>query len=459
MLEEYYSKISHTEKVALESGTVSIDRNIFAGNMNLNRLNIYKKESLTDNERNTLSEAKKIANIIDEDQILKNSEMKPDHPFWDIAKKTKMFGLNIDTKYGGNPISASAQSKLFQGMSSVSGSGSVHLMVPNSLGPAELLHHYGTQQQKNNYLPKLAEGMIPCFGLTGPVSGSDAAGSMIDTGTVFKNEKGEIKIKITCNKRYITLAPVAELIGVAFKLQDPENYLELDANHENITLALVERDTPGLQIGKRHDPLGVGFQNGPFRGTFEIDVEQVIGGKKGLGQGWKMLMECLAAGRGICLPAGAAGSSKMLTNTTAGYSMIRKQFKLPISSFEGVKEKLSKMVLSTLEIDSMVALMNSILDNGEKPAVLSAVLKYKTTETSRDVLMESMDIVAGSAICRGPQNFVAPSYHANPVSITVEGSNTLTRSMIIFGQGINKSHPYISKIIKVLILQRNLILI
>jgi acyl-CoA dehydrogenase len=439
--------ISHTERVALRSGTVGVDGNLFAGNMSQKLLLKYKPCILTEKDKVMLERGKGLVPLIDESEILRDGEMKPDHPFWDFAKNNGFFGVNISEEYGGQPMSVAGQSRLFQRISSISGAASVHTMVPNSLGPAELLQHYGTDEQKDKYLPKLANGMIPCFGLTGPTSGSDAAGSMKDIGEVFRDSDGAIKIRVTCNKRYITLAPVAELIGVAFKLEDKNNLLNLDKSHENITLALIERGTPGLEIGTRHDPLGIGFQNGPFRGTFDIEIDQVIGGMDGLGQGWKMLMECLAAGRGVSLPAGAAGCSKMLALTTGGYSMMRRQFKLPIGKFEGVREKLAEMVLGTLEIDSMVNLMNSTLDAGEKPAVLSAVLKYRTTETSRDVLQQAMDIVAGGAICRGPQNFVASAYAANPVSITVEGSNTLTRSMIIFGQGINKSHPYIADIV------------
>jgi acyl-CoA dehydrogenase len=395
---------------------------------------------------------------IDEEEIIRNNYMESSHPFWEKAKKDKFFALNFSELYGGMPMSATGISRLLQRITSCTAVGSVHVMVPNSLGPGELLTHYGTQKQKDKYLPRLANGDIPCFGLTSPNAGSDAAGSMSDVGEIYEKD-GEIRIKITCDKRYITLAPVADIIGLAFKLSDPNNLLKnvrhqqiseggLESVDGEITLALIERNTPGLEIGSRHDPLGVGFANGTIRGTIDIGIDQVIGEQDGLGEGWKMLMECLAAGRGISLPAGAAGPAKMITNTVGGYARIRNQFKMPIAKFEGIQEKLSDMALRTLEIDAMVALMNSMLDNSESPPVISAILKYRTTECARQIINHGMDIMGGSAICRGKQNFMAPAYAANPVAITVEGSNVLTRSMIVFGQGINRSHPYIQPILE-----------
>ena len=273
---------------------------------------------------------------------------------------------------------------------------------------------------------------------------------MTDTGSVVKRG-GKIKLILNCEKRYITLAPVADVVGLAFKIVDPENILEevVGKNVDGeITLAIVERDRKNLELGSYTDPLGVGFANGTVVAkNMEIEINDIIGGVNGIGQGWKFLMEALAAGRGTALPAGAAGSSKMLTNAVSGYSVLRKQFKVPIHSFEGIQEKLADMAIKTYEIDSLVNLMNCILEQKEKPPIMSAILKQRTTELSRDVINHAMDIVAGSAICMGPQNFVAPAYFSCPIGITVEGSNTMTRSLLIFGQGLIRSHPHMLPII------------
>ncbi|MEC7001308.1 MAG: acyl-CoA dehydrogenase family protein, partial [Actinomycetota bacterium] len=364
----------------------------------------------------------------------------PDHPVWAAAKREKFFGLIVPDADGGTQLTPSGLSHVLQSLASVSASVPVHVMVPASLGPAELLVHYGTPAQRRHFLPRLAKGAIPCFGLTSLDAGSDAAGSMTDTGTAFRRADGTIGIRLECRKRYITLAPVADIVGMAFRLQDPEGLLESVCDRRvdgQITLALLERDTPNLEIGTYTDPLGVGFANGFVDALgVEIEVDDVIGGAAGLGEGWKFLMEALAAGRGIALPAGAAGSSKMLCNAVAGYAVVRRQFKTSISDFEGVQEKLADMAMKTYEIDSLVALMNCMLDDGERPPIMSAILKQRTTELGRDVVMHAMDIVAGSAICMGPQNFVAPAYLSSPIGITVEGSNTMTRSLLIFGQGL-----------------------
>ena len=315
-------------------------------------------------------------------------------------------------------------------------------MVPNSLGPGELLTHYGTEKQKNFYLPKLASGeMIPCFGLTGPNNGSDATGN-IDKGEIILIDN-KPKIKINVNKRYITLAPVANLMGIAFNLEDPNNIL----GKKGITLALLERNHPGLIQETHHNPLNAGFPNGTIKGEFIIDIEQVIGGEKNIGNGWKMLMECLSAGRGISLPATANASSKVASVGIINYIKLREQFKIPLSKMEAIQEKVNKIIFNTWIIQSSIELTNSILDSGESPAVISAIMKQQTTERGRIVLNEAMDIHAGSSICLGYSNFLEKFYRAAPIGITVEGSNTLTRSLIIFGQGLNKSHPFIYPIL------------
>lgn len=446
-------KMSSTERIALRSGTAGIERAAFAGDMSLDTFKKYAPHPLTATDKRMLAKAPSLLSEVDEATILRQRVTPPDHPFWSHAKREGFFGLIVPDKYGGNHMSNTGLSKLLQALSSCSASVPVHIMVPASLGPAELLVHYGTAEQRERFLPRLARGAIPCFGLTSADAGSDAAGSMVDVGRVVDTADGRgPKILLNCAKRYITLAPMADIVGIAFKLEDADGVMERACGrpvHGEITLALVERGRVGLTLGPYSDPLGVGFVNGTVEAR-DIELspaEDVIGGLDGVGHGWKFLMEALAAGRGIALPAGAAGSSKMLVCGVAGYAAIRKQFKLPLSAFEGVQEKLVDMALRTYEIDSMVAIMNSALDDGERPPVLSAILKQRTTELGRDVVMHAMDIVAGAAICMGPRNFVAPAYLSSPIGITVEGSNTMTRSLLIFGQGIVRSHPHLLDIL------------
>lgn len=447
-----FPQISRTEQIALESGTAGIERFAFAGTLTSRHLDRYRPSPLSPNDALMLERLPALVQTANEHDTLRRRVTPPDHPFWHAAREKGFFGLIVPDEYGGTRLSNTGLSSLLQRLASVSASLPVHVMVPASLGPAELIAHYGTASQREHYLPRLADGAIPCFGLTSLHAGSDAAGSMTDTGTAFRRSDGSIGLRLQCEKRYITLAPVADVVGLAFKLNDPEGLLraatggrEVDGE---ITLALLERGTPGLRLGPYTDPLGLGFANGTVVADgVEIGLEHVIGGAAGLGEGWKFLMEALAAGRGIALPAGAAGSSKMLTNAVAAYSVVRKQFKVPIATFEGIQEKVCDMALKTYEIDSLVALMNSVLDAGERPPILSAILKQRTTELARGVVLHAMDVVAGSAICMGDQNFVAPAYLSSPVGITVEGSNTMTRSLLIFGQGLMRSHPHLLQLV------------
>ena len=429
-----------------------MERLAFDGSLRDTSLAAYKPSVPSKNDVDMLKRVRSLIDTVDEHDVIRRRVTPPDHPFWAAAKREKFFGLIVPDEYGGKQLTPSGLSHVLQSLASVSASVPVHVMVPASLGPAELLVHYGTPAQRRHFLPRLAKGAIPCFGLTSLDAGSDAAGSMTDTGTAFRRADGTIGIRLECRKRYITLAPVADIVGMAFRLQDPEGLLESVCDRRvdgQITLALLERDTPNLEIGTYTDPLGVGFANGFVDALgVEIEVDDVIGGAAGLGEGWKFLMEALAAGRGIALPAGAAGSSKMLCNAVAGYAVVRRQFKTSISDFEGVQEKLADMAMKTYEIDSLVALMNCMLDDGERPPIMSAILKQRTTELGRDVVMHAMDIVAGSAICMGPQNFVAPAYLSSPIGITVEGSNTMTRSLLIFGQGLVRSHPHLLALIR-----------
>ena len=430
-------RISSTELIALRSGTTSLDKEIFSGKV--------KYPSLI--ERGDLKFPQtKIDTLLA--KYGHRQEIYPNAPYKDILRhigEEKFLSFIIDDKYGGTRLSVHELSLVLTKIASANPALGICVMVPNSLGPAELLQHYGTQEQKNRFLPLLARGeYIPCFGLTGPNNGSDATGS-IDEG-VLKSEDGKKFIDVTINKRYITLGPVANLIGLAFKVNDPSGLLE--HGEEGVTVALIENDHPGLEQNTHHNPLNVGFPNGTLKGRLRIPVQAVIGGEKNIGHGWKMLMECLAAGRGICLPATAKASSNTAMVGTYYYAKHRKQFKMNLLKMEGVQQKLADMLFNTWVIHTSIALTNNILDSGEKPAVLSAIMKQQTTDRARDVINNAMDVHAGGAICLGPNNFLEKFYKAAPIGITVEGSNTLTRNLIIFGQGLNKSHPHIYPILE-----------
>lgn len=421
-------RISPTEMIALQSGTTSLDRDILKG-----EIAYPEKKSYT----NKFSE-KELDLMLGMYMNKKIYPNEDDNNIIDYLAKRKYFSFLIDEKYGGIKLSVKEMSNILTKITSVDPGLGVVAMVPNSLGPGELLIKYGTEVQKNKYLPGLAKGdYIPCFGLTGPNNGSDATGS-IDEGFVFE-EDGKLKIRVTLNKRYITLAPVANLMGIAFNLTDPDNLL----NKSGITVALVERDHKELIQKTHHNPLDVGFPNGTIKGSIVLELDDVIGGEENVGNGWKMLMECLSAGRGISLPATANASSKIATYGIMNYIKVRDQFKMPLANMEAIQEKFNNMVYNTWLIQSSVEMTNDILDSGSSPAVISAIMKQQTTERGRVVLNEAMDIHGGAAICVGYNNFLEKYYKSAPIGITVEGSNTLTRSLIIFGQGLNKSHPHI----------------
>jgi acyl-CoA dehydrogenase len=427
-------KISETEIIALKSGGVSIDRELFQGQIDYCKL---FKPFRGDFDRPMEKEMEDLFKITGEKSIYPSENI---HDLMTYLGKKGFLSMIIDKKYEGNRLSIESQSKILSKISSYNPSLGVATMVPNSLGPAELLQHYGTEEQKNYFLPKLAGGnFIPCFGLTGPNNGSDAVGK-IDEGTVEVVD-GRLQIKVKLNKRYITLAPVSNLIGVAFKLNDPNKLL--DNGKEGITVALIESSEKGLEQKTYHNPNNAGFPNGTLKGTIYLSVDQVIGGKNNIGEGWKMLMECLAVGRGVSLPATANGSSKFITHSIMNYINLRKQFNMKIGDMEAVKEKFIDMYLNTWIIHTSVKLTNHILDSGSVPSVITAIMKHQTTERARTILNHGMDIYSGSAICTGENNFFTKFYNASPVGITVEGSNTLTRGLIIYGQGLNKSHPYI----------------
>ncbi len=427
-------KISNTELIALRSGNTSIDRQILNGSVCL---------PLQNKPPNKLPD-KMISDLLDN---FDNTPIFPNNNnnYWiNYLAENKFFSFLIDKKYGGIKLSVNEMSNVLTKIASVDPALGVVTMVPNSLGPGELISHYGTEKQKNTYLSGLAHGKyIPCFGLTGPNNGSDATGS-IDEGEIV-NINGKTMIKVIVNKRYITLAPVANLMGIAFNLKDPNDIL--NNSKTGVTLALVERGHPGLIQETYHNPLNTPFPNGTIKGEFYIEPSQVIGGPDGIGKGWEMLMDCLSAGRGISLPATANASSKVATFGILNYIQARNQFNMPIKNMEAIQEKVNKMVLDTWIIQSSIELTNTILDEGNSPAVISAIMKQQTTERGRNVLNHAMDIHAGGAICLGHSNFLEKFYRAAPIGITVEGSNTLTRSLIIFGQGLNKSHPFIYPIL------------
>jgi alkylation response protein AidB-like acyl-CoA dehydrogenase len=446
-------KISETEAAALNSGSVSIEGKIFEGKLKTTDLVKNYDIKLNNNEKKFIeNETNNLCSMLDNHKIEENQNLSNEN--WNYIRSNKFMGLVISKQYGGLEFSAHAHAKVVEKIATRNGAAAVSVMVPNSLGPGELLYHYGTKEQKDYYLPRLANGIdVPCFGLTTEHSGSDAA-SMFDVGVVVK-ENDVLGIRVSFSKRYITLAPIATLIGLAFKLKDPDNLLT--KGKEGITLALIPKEkniifpynTNGIVIGERHNPLNVGFMNGTIVGeSVFIPMSSIIGGEEKCGFGWNMLMESLGEGRGISLPALAVATSKLSTFGVGGYARIRKQFNIPIAEMEGVKEKLAVIAKKNYQLVAAQMLFNSILANKEKPPVLSAIMKYQCTEYGRVSINNGMDILGGAAICKGPMNFLASSYTAIPIAITVEGSNTLTRSLIIFGQGLNRSHPYLLNLIK-----------
>lgn len=384
-------------------------------------------------------EVKELCEILNDYQITNDRDFSEE--FWTRCRKQGFFGMIIPKQYGGKGFSAHAHSQVVQMISTRSGSASATVTVPNSLGPGELLVRYGTDEQKNYFLPKLAAGdLIPCFGLTAPHSGSDAASMHEAYGEVVERN-GQLGIVASFNKRYITLAPVAGVVGLAFTLKDPKGLLKGKGN-EGPTIALLERDHPGLVIGKRHDPLIAAFMNGPVQGKdVFIPMKSIIGGQERCGFGWNMLMDCLAEGRSVSLPASAVGAAKLSVNAVGAYARIRKQFKVPIAEMGGVQEALGRIASNAFIVTSAQNLINSMLAKHEQPAVLSAVMKYETTHRARLVVNDAMDIMGGSGICRGETNSFGNGYMALPIAITVEGANILTRSLMIFGQGLNRAHP------------------
>jgi len=451
----FYTKIlpplSETERVALEAGTVGFEGELFSGKPDWNVLLNQAKPTLSADEQAFLDgPTEELCRMINDWEITHvHADLTP--PVWEFIKKNKFFGMIVPKEYGGLGFSALGNHKVIQKLASISSVVSSTVGVPNSLGPAELLLHYGTQEQKDYYLPRLADGReVPCFGLTGPWAGSDAT-SIPDYGIVTTGEWNGARVvgvKLTFDKRYITLAPVATLIGLAFRMYDPDGLIG-DQKDIGITLALLPRDTAGVEIGRRHFPLNSPFQNGPIHGReVFIPLSQLIGGEAYAGKGWQMLVECLSIGRSITLPSTASGGAKMAAVVTGAYARIRKQFGLSVGRFEGVEEALARIAGNAYAASALAEASAAAVARGELPAVPSTISKYHCTEMGREAAQDAMDIHGGKGIILGPKNYLGRGWQASPIAITVEGANIMTRSLMIFGQGAILCHPWVLKEMK-----------
>lgn len=439
--------ISKTETEALEAGTVWAEGELFSGKPDFDSLLAIEHTELSAGEQAFLDgPVAKLCEITDDWDVFQKRDLSDET--WSMLREEGFFGLIVPKEHGGKGFSSSAVSAIIAKLASRSGPLAITVMVPNSLGPAELLHHYGTKEQKEHYLPRLAKGLeIPCFALTEPNAGSDA-GAISSKGEVFRGEDGELYLRLTWEKRYITLAAISTILGLAIKLSDPENLLG-KGRDLGITCALIPTSTEGVVLGQRHDPLGVPFYNCPTSGKdVVVPIDAIIGGPEGAGRGWQMLMECLAAGRGVMLPASATAGAKMAARLTGAYASVRKQFGMSIGKFEGIEEPMARIGGTAYILESARRYTNAGLDTGAKPAVVSAMAKYQFTEACRDCVNDAMDVLGGAAISKGPRNMLAHAYQGVPISITVEGANILTRTLMIFGQGAIRCHPYAYKEVK-----------
>jgi len=440
-------QMGETERIALEAGTVGWDGELFSGKPDWTKLLDFKIQELSDEEQAFLDgPVETLCAMIDDWKIAQDRDLPPE--VWDYIKRERFFGIIIPKAYGGLGFSAHMHSAVVAKLASRSVATAVTVMVPNSLGPGELLMHYGTDAQKDHYLPRLAVGdEVPCFALTEPGAGSDAANGQ-SLGIVCKGQwQGEeiTGIRMTFNKRYITLAPIATVLGIAFKLYDPDGLLG-DVEDLGITCALLPRETPGVVVGNHHDPMGIPFHNGPISGhDVFVPLDYIIGGVDQAGNGWRMLMENLAAGRCISLPSLSVGAVQLAARATSAYGIVREQFGLPIGRFEGVRDRIARIAGHAYFMNASRRLAFGVVDAGERPSVLSAIVKAYLTEGMRLCVNDAMDIHAGSAISRGPDNIFSRPYISIPIGITVEGANILTRSLIVFGQGAIRCHPYAAK--------------
>ena len=441
-------KLSETERTALEAGTVGFEGELFSGKPDWHELLKQPKPELSVEEQAFMDgPVEELCAMIDDWQITHElADLPPD--VWEFIKQNKFFGMIIPKQYGGLQFSALAHSAVLQKLSTMSATVSSTVAVPNSLGPAELLLHYGTDEQKNHYLPRLAVGEeIPCFALTGPYAGSDAT-SIPDVGIVCRQMVDGVEtlgLKLSFDKRYITLAPIATVVGLAFRMYDPEHLLG-EQEDLGISLALLPRSTPGLQVGRRHFPLNIPFQNGPVHGKDVFaPLSVLIGGPKMAGHGWRMLVEVLSVGRAISLPSNATGGMRASALATGTYARMRKQFGLAVARFEGVEEALARIGGLAYATTALSRATAAAVDRGEKPAVTSAIAKYHATEWARQVAADTMDVHGGKAVQLGPKNYAGRGWSAVPIAITVEGANIMTRSLMIFGQGAIRCHPYVLK--------------
>jgi acyl-CoA dehydrogenase len=434
--------ISETEKAAIEAGTVWVEGEFFSGKPNFQRILNEPYPQVTPEIQAFLDgPVEQVCRMASDWEIYQRKDIPPE--VWDYLRQEHFFGMMIPKEYGGLGFSNLAYSAVMTKLASRSFTHVATVGVTNSLGPAKLLLRYGTPAQKDYYLPRLASGEdVPCFALTEPHAGSDA-GSITSHGVVFRGEDGQLYLRLNWQKRYITLGAIATLLGLAFRLKDPENLLG-KGEDVGITCALIPTHTPGVTQNRRHDPMGVPFYNSPLEGhDVVVSIEQIIGGVSQAGQGWKMLMQSLAAGRGVSFPATCTGGAKLTARVTGAYAVARKQFGLSIGRFEGVEEPLARIGGLTYLMDALRLYTCGAVDAGEQPAVVSAIAKYASTELSRKIVTDGMDILGGAGICRGPRNLLANIYTATPISITVEGANILTRTMMIFGQGAIRGHPYV----------------
>ncbi len=439
-------QMSSTEQEAIDAGTTWFDADLFRGDPDWKKLHNYPRPRLSTQEQAFLDGPVEqvCAMVNDWHTTHVIADLSPE--VWQFLKDNKFFAMIIKKRYGGLEFSAYAQSRVLQKLTGVSSVLASTVGVPNSLGPGELLQEYGTKEQQDHYLPRLASGEeIPCFALTSPEAGSDA-GAIPDYGIICHGQfegKDVLGMKLTWDKRYITLAPISTVLGLAFKLQDPEQLLS-EKQDLGITCALIPTNLDGITIGRRHFPLNVPFQNGPTQGDeVFVPLDFIIGGAEMAGQGWRMLVECLSVGRAITLPSNSAGGIKAVALATGAYSRIRRQFKMPIGKMEGIEEPLSRIGANAYLMDAVTTMSTGAIDLGEKPSVISAIAKYHLTEKMRSSIIDAMDIHGGKGICMGPNNYLARGYQGAPIAVTVEGANILTRSMIIYGQGAIRCHPYV----------------
>jgi acyl-CoA dehydrogenase len=441
--------ISHTEKEAIEAGNVWVDGEFFSGKPNFKRMNEELYPQVSPEVQSFLDhQVETVCQMVSDWDIYQRKDLPPE--VWTYLKQEKFLGMMIPKQYGGLGFTSLAYSAVMAKLASRSFTHVASVGVPNSLGPAKLLLNYGTEAQKAYYLPRLATGEdIPCFALTEPKAGSDA-GSITSEGVIFKGKDDQLYLRLNWQKRYITLGAIATLLGLAFRLKDPENFLG-KGEDVGITCALIPTNTAGVILGRRHDPMGVPFYNSPTEGhDVIVSIEQIIGGITQAGQGWKMLMQSLAAGRGISFPATCTGIAQLVTRVTGAYATVREQFGLSVGRFEGIEEPLARIGGLTYMMDALRLYTVGAVEKGEQPSVISAIAKYQATEISRQIINDGMDIMGGAGICRGQRNLLSHIYTAMPIAITVEGANILTRTMMIFGQGVIRSHPYVYKEIEAL---------